>query len=470
MLTLAPADTIAGIAGTATAITYTFTGMELASGVEAYKVLAQGQLNNTVGTLYTAASGTQVFIKNITLVNATGSDVSGIKLYQNGTVAGKQITGSMTIPANGWATWEEDGWRVYNSTGELLEKISNLSTGGGSGGGSLMQSWPVTFSTTTTDADPGTGVFRWNFSTLSGHPDLIMYLDLLDSNGVDKTSIIDALPLSDARKVTLVRLYQNATSQEFVVAKLMTRTTATGYRKLGFQILHLRDVAAANATAYTIQFESYGAGFPMLTMSKQNIGNDARIIGLPGFIPNKIKSKPLTSARAQVVFFELEAPILLRAITAILTSAASTGGDRRVMIYNITDQRVDGPQGGSLQYDSGLQAGAWAVGIGARTITPSVPVMLPAGQYMLIDAVGVFTGTLTATALNGAFHHSASIKVVSGAWTTLTDMYFPSDLTGTPADPFGSMAALTMVQSNLATTNGGDQFDLVTALNWNPGF
>jgi hypothetical protein len=72
MLNLAATDILAGVAGTATAITYTLTGMELNAGVEAYKVLAQGQLPNSVGTLYTAPSSTQTFIKSLTLANATG--------------------------------------------------------------------------------------------------------------------------------------------------------------------------------------------------------------------------------------------------------------------------------------------------------------------------------------------------------------------------------------------------------------
>lgn len=124
MLTLAAGETIAGVASLASSITYTFFGMELNAGVEAYKTLAQGQLPAAAATLYTAAASTEVFFKSIHLVNVTAFDVSGVKLYQTGTTSGKQITGNMTIPANGWATFEEDGWRIYNAAGELLQKIS----------------------------------------------------------------------------------------------------------------------------------------------------------------------------------------------------------------------------------------------------------------------------------------------------------------------------------------------------------
>jgi hypothetical protein len=125
MIVLEAAQTLRGIAATATAITYTIEGMELASGVETYKTLAQGQLATSAGTLYTAPSSTQSFIKSIHLANATGSDVTGVKLFIGGTAAGNQITGSLTIPANGWATFGENGWNVYDATGARLVRKNN---------------------------------------------------------------------------------------------------------------------------------------------------------------------------------------------------------------------------------------------------------------------------------------------------------------------------------------------------------
>lgn len=125
MLTLEAAQTIRGVAGSATAITYTIDGMELLAGVETYKTLAQGQLASSAGTLYTAPSSTQTFVKSIHLANATSSDVTGVKLFIGGTAAANQITGSLTIPANGWATYEENsGWRVYTPTGQLKTRVS----------------------------------------------------------------------------------------------------------------------------------------------------------------------------------------------------------------------------------------------------------------------------------------------------------------------------------------------------------
>ncbi len=90
MITLASGNTVQGKAGTATAVTYTILGMELSGGTEAYRVLSQGQLATSATAIYTATSVT-AFVKMIFLTNTTGSDVSGIALYVNGTAASNEI-------------------------------------------------------------------------------------------------------------------------------------------------------------------------------------------------------------------------------------------------------------------------------------------------------------------------------------------------------------------------------------------
>lgn len=119
MIVLAATDTLSGIAGAATSITYTIEGMELNAGNEVYKTLAQGQLGSSVGTLYTAPASTQTFIKGIHLANATGADVTGIQLFVGGTATGNRITGSFKIAANGWAVYEDGGWVFYNANGRI---------------------------------------------------------------------------------------------------------------------------------------------------------------------------------------------------------------------------------------------------------------------------------------------------------------------------------------------------------------
>lgn len=118
MLTLAATDTLQGSAGTATAVTYTILGMELAAGVETYKRLAGPlQLPTSAGVLYTVPASTTAFVKTILLANTTASAVA-IVLYINGTAAANQIL-SVPVPANGEAVFNQDGWKVYDSNGNL---------------------------------------------------------------------------------------------------------------------------------------------------------------------------------------------------------------------------------------------------------------------------------------------------------------------------------------------------------------
>lgn len=127
MITLAAADTIAGVAASATTVTYSMFGMEYASATETYKKLAQGQLGGTAGTLYTVPASTTTFIEEIVLANTSTSSIAGVILYSGGTAAANQITGSLTIPANGKITLNRSGMQTTDSLGNILTNSSNAS-------------------------------------------------------------------------------------------------------------------------------------------------------------------------------------------------------------------------------------------------------------------------------------------------------------------------------------------------------
>jgi lysophospholipase L1-like esterase len=118
VITLAATNTIQGSAGTATAVTYTITGMTLSSAqAETYAVLSQGQLATSAAAIYTVPASTSALVKEILLANVTAAAVS-VKLYINGTTAANQIT-SLNIPANGEAKFDHTGWAVYDGNGSL---------------------------------------------------------------------------------------------------------------------------------------------------------------------------------------------------------------------------------------------------------------------------------------------------------------------------------------------------------------
>lgn len=96
-ITLIAGNTIQGVAGTATAVTYTIFGTVTSSS--GGQVLAQGQLPNSTAALYTVPAGTKATVNLIILANSTGSIVNGVILYVNGTAAANQIQPSSTLAA-----------------------------------------------------------------------------------------------------------------------------------------------------------------------------------------------------------------------------------------------------------------------------------------------------------------------------------------------------------------------------------
>jgi len=119
-LTLAAGDTIKGVGGSATSITYSIFGDEItaSTGVDAFKVLAQGQLPSSAGTLYTVGAGLSAIVKGIHLVNPTGGAVTA-ELHVNGTSAATATLPPISIPAGGFAIFGDAGWQFFNSAGQL---------------------------------------------------------------------------------------------------------------------------------------------------------------------------------------------------------------------------------------------------------------------------------------------------------------------------------------------------------------
>lgn len=112
---LTTGNSIQGLAGTASTITYTLNGSELGStGVS--QILVSGQLSATNNTLFTAIEKVTE-IKTITLVNTSASSVSGIILSLNGGLPTNQIIGELVIPANGTAIYSNETWSVLSPQG-----------------------------------------------------------------------------------------------------------------------------------------------------------------------------------------------------------------------------------------------------------------------------------------------------------------------------------------------------------------
>jgi len=111
MFTLAANDTLAGVASAASEVTCTIFGMELNGTTETYKVLYQGQLAASAGTIYTATANGPSFIRTITVVNTDAVSANTFQLFRGGTASANAITPLINLPAGGAANYEDGkGW------------------------------------------------------------------------------------------------------------------------------------------------------------------------------------------------------------------------------------------------------------------------------------------------------------------------------------------------------------------------
>ncbi len=118
MLVLNAADTIAGSATDASAVTYTISGSSIVGGTPTYQELAQGQLPSSPATIYTVPDSTQVQISHILLFN-TSENAETVSLYESGTSGANQIV-QLLLLASYSATFDRDGWKVYDDHGALI--------------------------------------------------------------------------------------------------------------------------------------------------------------------------------------------------------------------------------------------------------------------------------------------------------------------------------------------------------------
>lgn len=131
MLTLAAADTLAGVASSASEVTCTVFGMELNAGTEVYKVLDQRQLAAAAATIYTVPASTQAFIRSIHVVNMDVSNSNTFQLFRGGTGAANAITPLFVLPPGGSAVYEDGaGWSIYEAAQITEHNHTGASDGG----------------------------------------------------------------------------------------------------------------------------------------------------------------------------------------------------------------------------------------------------------------------------------------------------------------------------------------------------
>ena len=133
MIGLAETQTVQGAAAEAGKVTYAITGSVITGGKSKYDILAQGELAASVGKLYEAPIGETALISHILLCN-TSASAQAVGLYLDGVTAAEQMAG-FVIPAKGMATFDRNGWKVYDEHGRIQQGVEGPTGATGPGGG-----------------------------------------------------------------------------------------------------------------------------------------------------------------------------------------------------------------------------------------------------------------------------------------------------------------------------------------------
>jgi hypothetical protein len=101
-----------------------------------------------------------------------------------------------------------------------------------------------TFSTTTTDADPGAGLLR--LSSATQNTTTVIRADLFSSDGTDWTSVLDSFAASSSSVKGQIRLIKLGDATKWIVFNLASTASPSGYRNLSVTV-----VSASSANPFT---------------------------------------------------------------------------------------------------------------------------------------------------------------------------------------------------------------------------
>ena len=183
-----------------------------------------GTIDNTIIGATTPAAAT---FTNLTVSTGGSIDFAGTTITSI-TSAGQALLDDADASAQrttlGLGTLATQDANSVAITGGTISGISNISDPG--------TSLPYTFSTTTTDSDPGSGNVRLNNATQNAATEI--YIDDEDSDGTDVSGVIALLAGGNNPSSVLgyVTIRKEFAPENFITMKITTLTSASGYTKL----------------------------------------------------------------------------------------------------------------------------------------------------------------------------------------------------------------------------------------------
>lgn len=116
IMRLTAGTTILGETGAASTVTMTLSGIKRDSTGAESAVFVQAQLPlTTPGVLYTSVAETA--ITSLSLANTNPTTPMSVTMFAAGSAGANQISGVISIPANGAAYLGPDGWRAVAGNG-----------------------------------------------------------------------------------------------------------------------------------------------------------------------------------------------------------------------------------------------------------------------------------------------------------------------------------------------------------------
>lgn len=444
MITLQAGQTLRGVASSATTVTYTITGMELATD-ETYKVLVQGQFAASVGTLYTAPASTAAMVKTMHIVNTNAGATKTFTLYVGGTAATNQITPTVTLPAGGWATWSDDGWKVYDSTG-----YSGVAGPQGPVGPTgPFPGFKFLFNTSTAAADPGYQHMSMNNATQASAT--VLYFYDSDAYGLGTQGLLDVIDDSTSSAKGYIFLNNLDGSKRIVFLVNGTSVDSGTYHTVGVQ--YANGVGGFTAEE-EVFFNFYRTG------DKGDTGNTGST-GSTGSTGATGAAGPTGPAPAGQIFLSA-AGMWPRTTAGCATNTLIEAGTNNVNYYVLDfDQTTQEYAQVALAMPSDWNAGTvtavfyWTM---AGASTSGVVWSLSGRSYANDDAIDQATGTIQQIADNGitagGVHITSATPAITIAGATASEwvMFQISRVTGDASDTMTQDARLIGVMLNYTRT------------------
>ncbi|KAK1548209.1 hypothetical protein Q3G72_029596 [Acer saccharum] len=231
----------------------------------------------------------------------------------------------------------------------FLAALTNISSGG-------AFSIPYTIDlSSTADADPGNGVLRFNAAAQNAATTL--FLDLLSSDNVDYTAMLDQFDASTSLVKGALRIVSQTDPTKFLTYSVTARTTAAGYRKVT-----VTPINGSSASPFTqgdqvvVKFTRTGDkgdtgvfGIPMVHVREEqaantNSGTAPTALGtnLYRCALNTVKQNDISGASLSTNQLTLPAGKYLLRGKAVVTVTTNSGGYSafRGYLYNVTDGAV----------------------------------------------------------------------------------------------------------------------------------